>query len=785
MSSAPNPGPGAAPSRRSVAGSRVLVGTEIDNFQKDIERYRAGRVTEAVFLEERLRLGVYGQRQDGVHMMRSKLPLGLMSAAGLEAFADIAERFGGGNAHLTTRQDIQIHFVTLDGSTDVMRVLDAHEMTSKEACGNVVRNVTGAAVAGIWPDEPFDITPYGMELTRFLLRHPDGQSLGRKFKITLSGTDDPRWNQGPFHDLGLTARVREGRRGFRVIVGGGLGSVAFEAQEYSDFLPEEELFPFAQALLKLFAIHGEKTNRARARLKFLLAKWGMDRLREELTAQRAGLVEDPAWTAWIGRLDHWMDAPLNAPGPGAPSGRTDAEATWLRTNTFEQAQAGYSAVKVRVPRGDLDPSQLRGLATLLREVTGDTLRITPDQALLLRWVPSDRLLEVHEGLHALGLGLPRAGGLGDTVACPGADTCKLGITSPRSISRAIQPLLDRLAQTPRLENLTIHVSGCPNGCSTHQVADIGLFGAARTLNGVSAPHYMLMLGGVAGGSNGGTLGHGFGMPIIKLPAARIGAAIERLAGLYLDEGGADDTFGAFARRLGRRRFKELLGDLCDLPPFQVEPDAYREPGSDVAFAVERGVGECEGAAVEQSDLLLAEADREADLAGERLEDGASAQDIATAARAAMGLAARALLSTEAVNEADPDAIEARFRALWYEPGRIFEGIGHHFLEARHEDPSTMTGDRQRRLVVEAGLFVGEVHSLVMRLKGQAVFPRSRSLLRVAEAEVREADPRPGKADGPPRTERTQGSSNEVQGVEPSANRPERNVQQAPGKAVGR
>ncbi len=710
--------------RRSVAGSRAFVATEIDGFERSISRFRSGRVPESVFLEERLRLGVYGQRQDGVHMMRSKIPLGLLSPEGLDAFADIAETYGGGNAHLTTRQDIQVHFVTLGGSPDVMRVLDAHELTSKEACGNVVRNVCGSPVSGVLPEEPFDITPHGMELTRFLLRHPDGQSLGRKFKITFASTDDPIWNLGAFHDLGFTARVKDGKRGFRVVVGGGLGSVAFEAQEYTDFLPEEELFPFSQAVLRVFAIHGEKANRARARMKFLLVKWGLPRFIEEVEAARAELPHDPEWTAWLDRLEHWTETPLHAGSARFPTGRTDREAQWLRTNVTRQAQAGYGTVKVRVPRGDLNPAQLRGVAALLREHTGDTLRVSPDQALVVRWVPFDRLIPLHEGLEALELGEPRAGGLGDTVACPGADTCKLGITSPRSIARAIQPVLDQLAGDPRLEALRVHVSGCPNGCAQHQMADIGFFGAARTLGGVSAPHYMLMLGGQPGGTDLITLGAGFGMPVIKLPAARVAPAIQRLAGLFLEES-QDETFGAFARRLGRRRFKSLLADLTSLPPFEVEPDAYREPGSDVSFAVVRRTGECEGVAIDQTDLLLAEADRDSDTAVELLEDGAGNELVAAASRAAMLKAARALLATEAVHPVEASEVEARFRALWYEPGRIFEGIGHHFLQARREDFTSIDRDRLRRLVVEAGLFVEEVHGLVLRLRGQAVFPRSR------------------------------------------------------------
>ncbi len=714
--------------RRSVAGTRKFVAKEIDGFERSIDRMRQGRVPEAIFLEERLRLGVYGQRQDGVHMMRSKLPLGILQADQLDAFADIADYYGSGVAHLTTRQDIQVHFVTLDSSPDVMRVLDEAEMTSKEACGNVVRNVTGTPVSGIWHDEPFDITAYGLELTRFLLRHPDGASLGRKFKITFSSTDDVTWNLGAFHDLGFTARVRNHERGFRVVIAGGLGSVAYEAVEYTDFLPEEELLPFAQAVLRVFAIHGEKTNRARARMKFLLAKWGLERLKAEVQAARDSLEPDPEWRSWLRRLDRWSDAPQHPPSAAFPAGRPPEEATWLRTNVLRQRQEGFAAVRVRVATGDLNPTQLRGLATLLREHTGPELRITPDQGLLLRWIPFDRLPAVYEALDALGLGAPRAGGLGDTVACPGADTCKLGITSPRSIARSLQPTLNELADDPALESLRIHVSGCPNGCSQHQVADIGLFGAARTVNGVSAPHYMLMLGGQAGGTDGATPGAGFGMPTTKLPAANIGTAVRRLAALYQDEASDGETFGTLSRRLGRRRLKELLDDLKDLPPFEVAPEAYREPGSDATFAVVRGKGECEGEAVDQSDLLLATADGEADRAAELLEDGGAPPDVSEAANGAMLAAVRALLSTENVNVTEPSAVLAAFRTHWYEPGRIFEGIGHHFLEAQAEPLLTQSDDRLRRRVVEAGLLVEEVHGLVLRLRGQATFPRARKTI---------------------------------------------------------
>jgi sulfite reductase (ferredoxin) len=708
--------------RQSIAGSKELVALEIDSFSRSIDRFRTGRVSEAVFLEERLRLGVYGQRQDGVHMMRSKLPLGLMGAEQLEAFADVAETFGNGVAHLTTRQDIQVHFIQLEESPQVMRVLDGAEMTSREACGNVVRNVVGSPVAGVSPTEAFDITTPGIELSRFLLRHPDGMSLGRKFKIAFAGCPDPTWNLGAFHDLGFTAVLRGGERGYAVVVGGGLGAVAYEAQPYTDFLPEAELLPFSQAVLRLFALHGEKKNRARARLKFLLSEWGMDRFRSEVEDIRSSLHPDPAWTAWIERGDAYADAPLHPPG-AVPAHASPALETWIRTNTTPQSQSGYRAVKIRVPQGDLGPVQLRGLAALLREHTGDTLRIGPDQSLVLRWVPSDRLAAVQQSLAHLGLDSSRAGGLGDTVTCPGADSCKLGITSPRAMGRSLESTLDRLAQDPRLERLRIHISGCPNGCAQHQVADIGFFGAARTVGGVTAPHYVLLLGGLAGGTGGETHGAAFGTTVIKIPAARLHEAIERILDLYLQEGLADANFGVFARRLGRGTFKILLQDLTELPSFEEQPEAYREPGSSVEFALKRGKGECAGAMVDQVDLLLAEADREADTAvqiHELLGDSGRRP-----AEGAMLLAARALLASEEIYEADPDRVESAFRERFYDNGRIFEGVGYYFLQAQAERTGELSAARVARLVVEAGLFVEEIHGLVIRLRGQAAFPRGR------------------------------------------------------------
>lgn len=704
--------------RPSIAGDHAFVGDEITDFADSVERFRAGRVSEAVFLEHRLRHGVYGQRQDGVHMMRSKLPLGIQSPEQLEAFADVAETWGHGIAHLTTRQDIQVHFIQLTQSVAVMRALDAADMTSREACGNVVRNVTADPLAGVQPDEPFDVTPYGMAIARALLRLPDGQSLGRKFKMTLAGTFDPLFNLGALHDVGLTAVVRDGARGFHVVVGGGLGAVPHEAQVFDDFVPVDEILPLLQAILRVFSLHGEKQKRARARMKFLVAGWGIERFREEVLVERAALPHDPTWATAFDDAHRWGDAPLHPPGPAAwPAPRDDDEARFWRTNVRAQAQEGYVAVRVRVPRGDLSPSQLRGLADLLRREVGDTLRIAPEQALWLRWVATDRLPAVRDGLRALGLGASGSGGLADPVTCPGADTCKLGITSPRSLARQIQDELDDIASDPRLEHLRVHVSGCPNSCAQHQIADIGLFGAARTIDGVTAPHFMILLGGLAGGVHAEAPGDGFGTAVLKLPAARVGQAVRRLGAAYLEEAEVDEPFGRYARRMGRPRFKALLADLADLPPPSVAPELYVEHGKEAeAFKVVRGTGECAGAVVLQADLLLMEADRLADLATEAHDAGALLDAVRRPALAAYRAAARALLSTQGLTDVHDEDLAEAFRAHLYEPGRIYEGVGHYLLHALDERTEDVDADRLRRLVVEAGLFVEEAHSIVGRLQ---------------------------------------------------------------------
>ncbi len=705
--------------RPNVAGTPEFVQDEINAFGNSVERFVAGQLDERVFLEYRLRHGVYGQRQDGVHMLRSKLPLGLLSPEQMDSFADVAEVYGHGIAHLTTRQDIQVHFVPLKKTADLMRTMAKTNMTAREACGNVVRNVCGSPVSGLLDDSAFDITPWGMALTKALLRHPDGQSLGRKFKITFADSFDPVYNLSVIHDVGATAVLKEidGKmvKGFKVLVGGGLGAVPHEAQPISEWMPAGDLLPTCLAILRLFGVHGEKKNRARARLKFVVAKWGIEKFREEVAKEIAAHPNDPQLT--VENEEIWADRPIHPPNTNFPQGTTERQKAWLRTNVIRQAQDGYAVVKVRVPQGDLTPDQLRKLASLLRKEVGDTTRIGVEQQLFIRCVAFDRLLALQEGLDSIGLGGSQSHGVADPITCPGADTCKLGITSPRSLARQINDKLEKLAKNPKIEKLRIHVSGCPNSCAQTQIADIGLFGASRTVEGVTAPFFMMVLGGQMGGvGSGAKLGDGFGKAMLKVPAYQVGNAVEALATAYAEQSEEEETFGAFINRLGRKPIKELLAPYKDIPKPSEMPEAYREFGSEGDFKMQRGVGECAGDIVALSDLLMADADRLADEATALYEENADKGRIVKVAHQAMDIAAKALLTTTGIQNPDGYDIPKEFKTRFYDSGRIYEGVGHYYLFASAEDPSSVEGDRLRRLVEESMLFVEETHTILGRIQ---------------------------------------------------------------------
>ena len=523
---------------------------EIDIFETQIVLRKQGKVEERLFAESRLRRGVYGQRYDngqrhdgkqvqqlrypnenptkGPHtfwdapgMQRIKIPYGGLNANQLEVLADLAEEYSDGIAHITTRQDVQLHFVHIEDTPTVMRRLASVGITTREACGNSVRNVTACPYAGVCPDEAFDVTPYARALSRFLLGHPDCQDFGRKFKPAFSGCHQHACGLVSMHDLGVVAETRvvdgQERRGLRLVVGGGLGSVPYQAKLFDEFLAPEELLPITQAIARVFGRLGEKKNRNRARIKFLVNELGIEKFKNLVLEERKILPHDTRWTEYVEEALKEAEQPLTPPTP-MPDGGSEQFQRWLKTNIRPQKQDGYVVATVTLPLGDVTPTQLRVLADVARRFTRETIRTTVEQNFVIRWVSKGDLPALFDMLEATGLGQPGAGSIVDIVACPGTDTCKLGISSSRGLAAELRTRLaaKSMQMDEAIQNLHIKISGCFNSCGQHHVADLGFYGVSRKVSGYAVPHFQVVLGG-EWTNNAGS----YGLPMVAIPSKNI------------------------------------------------------------------------------------------------------------------------------------------------------------------------------------------------------------------------------------------------------------------------
>ena len=524
---------------------------EIETFESQIALRRQGKIDEKVFAETRLRRGVYGQRYDNGQrndgtgpkplpfpsngltkgpetvwdapgMMRIKIPFGDLTPDQMDVLADVADEYSDEVCHITTRQDVQLHFVHIDDTPDLMRRLAAVGITTREACGNTVRNVTACPRAGVCRDETFDVTPHAMACMRFLLGHPDTQDFGRKFKVAFSGCGEHACGLVTMHDLGLIARtrVKDGveQRGFEAYVGGGLGAVPHQAKRFDDFLPESELLPTAQAIARVFARLGEKKNRARARIKFLVAQLGLTEFKRLVDEERKSLTFDERWTAHLQPATTTEAVSLERGESLADTPHLDGFAQWYRTNVYRQRQPGYVVATVALPLGDLTSHQMRALATMSRRFAGASVRTTVEQNIVLRWVSEAQLPQLFTELKAEGLAEAGAGTITDVTACPGTDTCKLGIASSRGLAATLRTEFAGVTGDldPSIEGLRIKTSGCFNSCGQHHIADLGFYGVSRTINGYSVPHFQVVLGG-KWVDNGGA----YGLAIGAVPSKRV------------------------------------------------------------------------------------------------------------------------------------------------------------------------------------------------------------------------------------------------------------------------
>ena len=690
------------------------VAREIEIYEIQLGRFQAGQVEEATFTEFRLRRGVYGQRDDRSQMIRVKIPFGGLTAAQLEMLADVAEEFSDNIIHITTRQDVQYHYVDINTTAELMRRLASVGITTKEACGNVVRNVTACPLSGVCHDETFDVTPYSKALSAFLLGHPDAENFGRKFKIAFSGCEEHACGLANMHDIGAVAAVKEVdgevKRGFKLYVGGGLGAVPHQAKVFDDFVPAEELLPISQSISRVFTRLGERRNRNKARLKFVIAKYGIEEFRRLVLEDRETLRHDPEWTAYLDNLDAYDESPLKPPTQLNGAMKPDGFEEWYQSNVRLQSQPGYAFVTITLPLGDITADQTRALADVSRKYVKDTIRATVEQNIVLRWVTMTDLPALYRELKEIGLGDPGAESMVDITACPGTDSCKLGISSSRGLAAHLRDHFIETGVQNEIKDFRIKISGCPNSCGQHHIANIGFFGSSLRVGGHIAPVYLVLLGGhmVENASS-------YGLATGKIHANYIPAFIEELTGKYVAEKQDDETFTDYVGRLGKVGIKTILSNYSTIPPYEEAPEFYIDTGDTKDYQLKTGVGECAGEVIALVSMKLEEADRLIYESGLNLEK-AKYQDSAELAFDAMIRAADGLSTTVGLQYIDDATTVDAFRTHFFEPGNFFPGYGAHIFKATEEDASTFDHELAHRRVEEATLFVEESHNVYNRMR---------------------------------------------------------------------
>ncbi len=569
---------------------------EFDDFDNEAEQFLAGERPEDEFIGFRLKQGVYGQRQPDVQMVRVKLPFGGVTPEQMEAFADVVERYAPlDRGHITTRQNVQIHHVPLRDMESLLREISAVGLSSREGCGNTVRNVTGDPWAGVAADEVFDPTPYAGAYVRYFVRHPTTQLMPRKIKTAFTGSEEDRAITG-IHDIAFLSRERDGAKGFEVRVGGGTSIMARVAPTLYDFVEADsgDYLKVAEAVLRIFdRQEWLRANRARARIKVLVDKIGIEAFRELVDEELQGdWVADRDFDVQRLRFDDDEQASAPAPPLAAASANGDRSEfdRFCEANVQAQRQEGFAAVEVKIDRGDLSSEQFRGLAAVMRDYTGGYARSTVQQNLVLRWVREEALYDVWQRLVALGLGEAGAREVTDVVSCPGTDSCKLGITSSMGLNRAIKERLEAMEiADPLTKRIHIKMSGCPNGCSQHHIANIGFYGASLKVGGRQMSAYIAHIGG---NYEGGEVVFGARLKS-RLPAKRVPEAVERWIRLYEAERSSGEEFNAFAERVGGGRFEGEVSDLTLPAEFSLETmQQFIDWNRSSPYKVERGEGEC-------------------------------------------------------------------------------------------------------------------------------------------------------------------------------------------------
>ncbi len=650
---------------------------EIEAFGREIERLENKEIPEEKFKKFRLQQGVYGQRQKGVQMVRVKIPSGLLNSEKLRALADVAEIYSTGKGHLTTRQDMQFHFVKLRDITKVLYRLAESGLTTREACGNTVRNVTACHRAGACPTELFDVTPIAEQVAYHLLRNPINQDLPRKFKISFSGCKS-ECGLAPIHDIGFIAESRpassgrpgEVEYGFKVYAAGGLGSSPKLAKLYSEFLPLPEVLPTCEGMLKVFDANGDRKTRSKARMKFVMERWGMEKFKQEVAKEIAIFKESgkiyPPLPTPNGR-QHLSDLPM-AQMVWTPSEESREYAKWVRTNVLSIPDCPTVSVQIKLILGDITAAQMRGFADILDRFMPSDIRTTHQQNFFLHGIQSAQLADLYAALHQIGLADAGAEQVVDVIACPGADSCQLALTSSMGVGAAIVDTFSKnLTEYEDINGLRIRISGCPNSCAQHHIAGIGLHGVAKKVNGKLTPHYQLHLGGGARADQ-----FALGKPTIKLPAKNVSQAIMKIVQIFREHRLEGEQFNDFVIRYGANTIATQLTPFTGLPAPEAAPDLYHDYNADKDFDLEDlGPGECAGTMIDLIENYLR-------TSGQSLEDAELAfrrgrEDQAVdALKTSILRAARALLIPFGIDSPHDEEVLKEFQHKVVEQGIVSE-----------------------------------------------------------------------------------------------------------------
>lgn len=642
-----------------------VVEQDIIDLEKKISLFHEGKIDEEKFRSLRLARGVYGQRQQGVQMIRIKIPFGKISADQLVKIADLSDEYASSTLHATTRQDIQIHYVSLDRTPELWHKLEQSEITLREACGNTVRNITASDKAGIDPEEPFDVSPYAYEMFQYFLRNPICQEMGRKFKIAFASSEkDTAFTF--IHDIGFIPKVKyqgdKEIRGFKVVVGGGLGAQPFLAETAYEFLEDDQMMPFTEAVLRIFDRFGERNRRNKARFKYLFQELGMEKVLE-MVAEEKPALKNKAFKVNREAVKQPEPLPEKDYGEAVIPNQKHYD-DWYKTNVFEQKQKGFYGVYVRVVLGNLTSDKAREFAAVAKEFAASDIRITVNQGYLLKYVRKEALPHLYLALSKIGLSLPGFDSIADITACPGTDTCNLGISNSTSTAKELERVI--MEEYPELihnNQLKIKISGCMNSCGQHGIANIGFHGSSIRNAGQVLPAVQVLLGGGVLGDGQGTVAD----KVIKIPSKRAPQLLRTALDDYDANSNDGEYFNDYYLRQGKDYFYQLFKPLADTE--SLIADDYIDWGQDVAFKPEIGVGECAGVVIDLVQTLFYEAEEKLEWAKNSLTNRAFADSIYHSYTGFVN-GAKALLLSAGVSCNTQHGIISDFQKTFVETGEL-------------------------------------------------------------------------------------------------------------------